>query len=142
MKRLLNALVLCMLPCAVNALEAPTPEVLWEIGAAADAERLREDVAKLVSFGTRHSLSETESSTRGIGAARRWIMAEFGRISAKCGDCLEVIVQRDVVSGTLRIPVETEIVNVIAVLRGTTEPNRFVMMSGDIDRRRSSTWVK
>ena len=135
MKRLLEALVLCVLPLTAIALEAPSPQVLWEIGAAPDPARIRADVQKLVSYGTRHSLSETESSTRGIGAARRWIMAEFTRISAGCGDCLEVIVQREVVSGELRIPVETEIVNVIAVLRGTTEPNRFVMMSGDIDSR-------
>ena len=135
MKRLLEALVLFMLPLTAIALEAPSPQVLWEIGAAPDPARIRADVQKLVSYGTRHSLSETESSTRGIGAARRWIMAEFTRISAGCGDCLEVIVQREVVSGELRIPVETEIVNVIAVLRGTTEPNRFVMMSGDIDSR-------
>ncbi|MEE4297977.1 MAG: M28 family peptidase [Pseudomonadales bacterium] len=132
---LLASLYLACLPFASGAMEAPPGEVLWEIGVAPDPARLRADVEKLVSFGTRHTLSETESDTRGIGAARRWIMAEFERISADCGGCLEVIVQRETFSGERRIPWETEVVNVVAVLRGTTEPNRFVMMSGDIDSR-------
>ncbi|HSG91498.1 MAG TPA: M28 family peptidase [Pseudomonadales bacterium] len=132
--------VLLALPCTLLgtsalALEAPAPEVLWDIGTAPSAERIERDITRLVSFGTRHTLSETESDTRGIGAARRWILAEFNRISAACGDCLEIMIQRETVSGERRIPEPTEVVNVIAILRGQTEPNRFVMMSGDIDSR-------
>ncbi len=89
----------------------------------------------LVGFGTRHTLSETESDTRGIGAARRWIKAEFERISQDCGGCLEVMYVSDVVSGEERIPEPVEVVNVIAVQRGTSDPDRYVMMSGDIDSR-------
>ena len=106
-----------------------------DIAAAPSAERLERDVATLVSFGTRHTLSETASDTRGIGAARRWIEAEFNRISADCGGCLEVFTVSGVVSGEPRIPDPVEVVNVIALLRGETEPNRIVMMSGDIDSR-------
>ncbi len=106
-----------------------------DIAAAPSAERLARDVATLVSFGTRHTLSETASDTRGIGAARRWIEAEFNRISADCGGCLEVFTVSGVVSGEPRIPDPVEVVNVIALLRGETEPNRIVMMSGDIDSR-------
>ncbi|MCY4183382.1 MAG: M28 family peptidase [Gammaproteobacteria bacterium] len=105
------------------------------IAAAPSAERIERDVATLVSFGTRHTLSETASDTRGIGAARRWIEGEFKRISADCGGCLEVFTVSGVVSGERRIPDPTEVVNVIALLRGETEPNRIVMMSGDIDSR-------
>jgi len=105
------------------------------IAAAPSAERIERDVATLVSFGTRHTLSETASDTRGIGAARRWIEDEFKRISADCGGCLEVFTVSGVVSGETRIPDPTEVVNVIALLRGETEPNRIVMMSGDIDSR-------
>jgi len=105
------------------------------IAAAPSAERIERDVATLVSFGTRHTLSETASDTRGIGAARRWIEDEFKRISADCGGCLEVFTVSGVVSGERRIPDPTEVVNVIALLRGETEPNRIVMMSGDIDSR-------
>ncbi|SMO57297.1 Peptidase family M28 [Gracilimonas mengyeensis] len=110
-------------------------EVLREIGAAPSAERIEADITKLVSFGTRHTLSDTTSDTHGIGAARRWIKAEFERISEECGGCLEVFYVSDVVEGTRRIPEPTKIVNVIAIQRGTADPNRFIMMSGDIDSR-------
>lgn len=99
------------------------------------AERIETDITKLVSFGTRHTLSETESDTRGIGAARRWIEAEFNRISADCGNCLEVLTVSDFVEGETRIPNRTEVVNAIAIQRGTLEPDRMVLMSGDIDSR-------
>ncbi len=101
------------------------------------AERIEADIRTLVGFGTRHTRSETESETRGIGAARRWISAEFLDISETCGGCLEVAFQRTVVPGepSTRIPVDTEIVNVVAIIRRATDPNRYVIMSGDIDNR-------
>lgn len=98
-------------------------------------QRIEASITTLANFGTRHTLSETQSSTRGIGAARRWIEQEFNSISAECGNCLEVFTVSGVVSGTDRIPDPVEVVNVIAVLRGTQDPNRFTMMSGDIDSR-------
>jgi hypothetical protein len=108
---------------------------LHAIAAAPSADRIQRDIEMLVSFGTRHTLSETESDTHGIGAARRWIKDEFDRISADCGGCLEVFYVSDVVSGTARIPDPVEVVNVVAIQRGSQEPNRFVVMSGDIDTR-------
>ena len=112
-----------------------TPEELHKIGAAPSAERIERDIQTLVDFGTRLTLSDTVSSKRGIGAARRWIKAEFERISADCGGCLEVFYVSDVISGQRRIPDPVNIVNVVAIQRGTADPNRFVMMSGDIDSR-------
>ncbi|MGB0841209.1 MAG: M28 family metallopeptidase [Pseudoalteromonas shioyasakiensis] len=108
---------------------------LHQIAKAVSAERIGQDIQTLVNFGTRHTLSETQSTTRGIGAARRWIKAEFERISKQCGGCLEVIEVSDVISGEKRIPNPTEVVNIIAIQRGAVEPNRMVMMSGDIDSR-------
>ena len=99
------------------------------------AERIGSDIQTLVDFGTRHTLSETKSDTRGIGAARRWIKAEFEKISAQCGGCLEIIEVSDTISGEKRIPDPVEVVNIVAIQRGSTEPNRMVMMSGDIDSR-------
>ncbi|CUS48079.1 MAG: putative aminopeptidase [Idiomarinaceae bacterium HL-53] len=110
-------------------------EKLHAIAAAPSADRIESDIAKLVSFGTRHTLSETESDTRGIGAARRWIFEEFQRISEACGGCLEVYYSSDVIEGTPRIPDPTDVVSVIAIQRGKTDPNRYVMMAGDIDSR-------
>ena len=108
-----------------------------DIAAAVSVERIERDIRILAGFGTRHTLSETGSDTRGIGAARRWIEAEFNRVSDACGGCLEVFTVSGVVSGEDRIPDPVEVVNVIALLRGETEPNRIVMMSGDIDSRNS-----
>lgn len=112
-----------------------TPEELHKIGVAPSADRIKEDIHALVNFGTRHTLSDTVSDSRGIGAARRWIKSEFDRISGACNGCLEVFYVSDVISGQRRIPDPVNIVNVIAIQRGTADPNRFVMMSGDIDSR-------
>lgn len=131
------ALALLSAPALAQTPPAPPPgevPVLHEIGTAPQASRIRSDIQTLVDFGTRHTLSETESDTRGIGAARRWIFAEFERISAACGGCLEVIYVSDTITGP-RIPQPTEVVNVIAIQRGTADPNRHVIMSGDIDSR-------
>ena len=108
---------------------------LHAIAAAVKAERIQADIETLVGFGTRHTLSDTVSDTRGIGAARRWIKAEFEKISADCGGCLEVYYQSRVISGTPRIPDPVEVVSVIAVQRGSVDPTRYVIMSGDIDSR-------
>lgn len=108
---------------------------LHNIATAPSAQRLAADITTLAGFGTRHTLSETDSETRGIGAARRWIKAEFDKISADCGGCLEVFYVSDVVSGTARIPGSAEVVNVVAIQRGRRDNNRFVVMSGDIDSR-------
>mgnify|MGYP001244309407 FL=1 len=108
---------------------------LHEIAAAPSAENLRRDVQTLVDFGTRHTLSETESDTQGIGAARRWIYEEFQRISAACGGCLEVYYSSDIVQGTPRISDPVDVVSVVAIQRGKTDPDRYVLMSGDIDSR-------
>src|SRR5690554_3285508 len=110
---------------AVDVPPASQP-LLREIGTAPSAERIEADIRTLVGFGTRHTLSETESATRGIGAARRWIKAEFDRISAECGGCLEVRYVSDVVSGETRVPDPVEITSVIAIQRGTDDPDRVV----------------
>lgn len=106
------------------------------IGRAPSPQRIEADIRKLVSFGTRHTLSDTTSKTRGIGAATRWIFDEFTRISKACGGCLDVqYVRGTVKAGEPRIPRDTEVTNVIAIQRGTVDPNRHVIMSGDIDSR-------
>ena len=103
--------------------------------AAVAAGRIEADVVRLVGFGTRHTLSDTLSPTRGIGAARRWIKAELDSISSACGGCLEVSYQRAMVAGEPRVPDSTWVVSVVAVLRGTADPERYVIMTGDIDSR-------
>ena len=124
----------------LNAQETAPPSVdlrMYDIAKAPDAKRIEADIRKLVSFGTRHTLSDTLSETRGIGAARRWIKSEFDRISAACNNCLEVDLQRGLVTkeGNQRLPQDTWIVNVMAIQRGAQYPDRYIIMSGDIDSR-------
>ena len=101
-----------------NETPPATDPRIYDIIEAVSSERIEQDIRKLVGFGTRHTLSETESETRGIGAARRWIKGEFASVSEACGGCLEVSFQSHIVPGTegSRIPVDTEVVNVIAIL--------------------------
>ena len=128
-------LALILLTAQVALSEPASPDVRHALAAAVSAQRIEKDIKKLVSFGTRHTLSETESDTRGIGAARRWVEQEFKNISRECGGCLEVFTVGDVISGERRIPEPTEVVNVVAIQRGTLDPDRMVLMAGDIDSR-------
>ncbi|AGC77779.1 peptidase M28-like protein [Nonlabens dokdonensis] len=114
---------------------------LYNIIDEVSADRIENDVRKLAGFGTRNTFSDTVSNTRGIGAARRWIKAEFDKISADCGGCLEVFYQKDLVTTEMgnRVPKDAYVVNVVAIQRGTDNPNDMVMMSGDIDSRASDT---
>ncbi len=101
------------------------------------ADRIYGDIETLANFGTRHTLSDTTSTSRGIGAARRWIKSEFEQISKDCGNCLEVKYHRGLVKKgeSPRIPEDTWIVNVLALKKGTRFPDRYVIMAGDIDSR-------
>ena len=129
------ALFLVSISSAQNITEPPAREVRHALVADVAAARIEKDIRMLVNFGTRHTLSETESDSRGIGAARRWVEEEFNNISRDCGGCLEVITVSDVISGAERIPEPTEVVSVIAIQRGTLDPDRMVLMAGDIDSR-------
>lgn len=136
--RMLIILAAALAACAAapeTRAEPTGPALLQSLPGEVSPARIEADIATLVGFGTRHTLSETTSETRGIGAARRWIEAEFERISADCGGCLEVFTVSEVISGEERIPEPAEVVSVVAVQRGTLDPARVVIMSGDIDSR-------
>ena len=110
---------------------------MYEIINAVSSDRIGKDVEILANFGTRHTLSDTVSTSRGIGAARRWIKAEFEKISEDCNNCLEVFYQKDLVKegANPRIVKDVWVVNVVAIKRGSKFPNRYIIMSGDIDSR-------
>jgi len=132
-------LVLCLSANTVAQINSTNQEIdalLYEIAEAPSAKRIEKDIQTLVNFGTRHTLSDTVSATRGIGAARRWIKREFEAISSDCNNCLDVQFQRNLVpKDNRRIPKDTWVVNVLAIQKGTEFPNRFIIMSGDIDSR-------
>lgn len=97
-------------------------------------ERLRAIVEKLVSFGTRHTLSSQTDPKRGIGAALDWTEAEFRRYGRACGGCLRIERPSDTVTGR-RVPTPTKVTDVIAIQRGTSDPTRVVIITGHIDSR-------
>jgi hypothetical protein len=115
---------------ALPAHQADIDAIVREIS----PQRIHAYVDKLVSFGTRHTMSETASSTRGIGAARRWIKAELERCGA---GRLDVQFQSHVHPVDKRIPRPTEIVNVVATLAGTqaASKDRYYVVSGHYDSR-------
>lgn len=140
MKRIF-LLFLASASLSVAQLPSENQQDLYNIIDEISADRIENDVRKLAGFGTRNTFSDTISDTRGIGAARRWIKSEFDKISKECGGCLEVFYQKDYVTTEMgrRIPKNAWVVNVVAIQRGTKNPNNMVMMSGDIDSRASDT---
>ena len=120
---------------------AQTDSRIYEIIENISSERIKKDITTLANFGTRNTFSDTISKTRGIGAARRWVKSEFESISNACKNCLDVFYQKDFVTTNdgERVPKDTWIVNVVAIQKGTKYPNRYIIMSGDIDSRNSDT---
>lgn len=115
---------------------AQAPADFYTIINEVSEERIKADITTLANFGTRHTLSDTLSQSRGIGAARRWIFNEFQEIAKSCEGCLEVSYQKNYHEPNgRRIVKPVWINNVVAIQKGTKYPNRFVIMSGDIDSR-------
>jgi hypothetical protein len=111
--------------------------------AGVSAEQVQADIAKLVSFGTRSTLSSMDTDLpqgQGILAAADWITSEFEGISKECGGCLEVkrdeFVQPASDNPRERMLQATKLVNVYAILRGTGgEKAPWVLVTGHYDSR-------
>ncbi|GAA2910911.1 M20/M25/M40 family metallo-hydrolase [Streptomyces thioluteus] len=116
--------------------QPPSPELralLREI----DPRRVEATVRRLVSFGTRHTLSAQDDPVRGVGAARDWLLAELRRSARASGGRMTVELQPFVQQPGPRIPVPTRITNVVATLRGSVTPDRIYVVSGHYDSRNS-----
>lgn len=111
--------------------------VIQKITREISASNIEAIIRKLVSFHTRHTLSETESETRGIGAARRWIKSEFERYSRDAGGRLRVEFDEFTQQPANRIPSAVKIVNVVATLPGMQPESRdrIYVVSGHYDSR-------
>ena len=141
MRVLALAALLAALPASAFAQSSAALEqrLLHDVVAQVRPERMRQDIEMMVSFGTRHTLSDTVSDIRGIGAARRWVAHEFETIGSACGGCLEIVTPSDTVTGQ-RVPTPTQVVNVLAIQRGRSveeggDPNRVIIISGHLDSR-------
>jgi hypothetical protein len=135
-----HSAVAAMLLAAACAAQAADPDInkrQADIDAVVrdiSPKRIHDYVEKLVSFGTRHTMSDTKSDTRGIGAARRWIKSELERCGA---GRLEVAFDSHVHPVMARLSAPTEIVNVVATLPGTqaASTDRMYVVSGHYDSR-------
>src|SRR6059058_1871237 len=145
-------LALATIPLCLDAQkrEFPQPKLPADPKIAAalkeiSPQQIQGTIEKLVSFGTRLTLSAQDPGSiaagHGIGAAREWIKSEFDRYSHDCGGCLEVRTDTFTQPAADRIPKPTEIANVYAVLRGTDPENakRVVLVTGHYDSRNSDT---
>ena len=127
----MRSLALPLLCLSASAVTAPTPgpdEKLAMIASQVSADSLKATVAKLVSFGTRHTLSSQTDKKRGIGAALDWTESEFKKLK------LETVRPCDTVTGR-RVPNPTRVCDMVAIQRGTERPNDVVIIQGHIDSR-------
>ncbi|MEO8115000.1 MAG: M20/M25/M40 family metallo-hydrolase, partial [Phenylobacterium sp.] len=128
-------LAIALLLAAAAAARAEDQPLLHQVAAEVSAARQEATIRRLLGFGTRHTLSDTRSNTRGIGAARRWVASEFAAMSRDCGGCLTIETPAQMVTAPPRVPVVAEIMDVLAIQRGTSDPGRVVVISGHIDSR-------
>ncbi len=123
--------LLCTWPAAAQDNDH---QLLHDIASDVTPDALRATITRLVAFGTRHSLSGNTSKTRGIGAAQIWVKARFTQISGACGNCLEIQTPVENFTGS-RVPVSTQFLDVLAIQRGTSDPDRVIIIAGHLDSR-------
>jgi hypothetical protein len=113
----------------IGAAPPPSPDAkLRAIVAPVSAARMKATVEKLVSFGTRHTLSSQTDPKRGIGASLNWVEGEFKGLG------LPTTKPCDTFTGD-RLPQPTRVCDMIAIQRGTGRPNDVVIITGHIDSR-------
>ncbi len=125
---------------AADLAGAPVPDQqIADIVAKISPQRIAKHIDTLVQFSTRHTLSETESDVRGIGAARRWIQRELKACSDAQGGRLLVEMDEFIEPAGRRLPTPTTLVNVVATLPGTSDSSRdrMLVVSGHYDSRNS-----
>ena len=128
MKKLITASA-ALLSTTVPAASPPTPDQkVSAIASGVSAEQIKATVTKLVSFGTRHTLSSQTDPKRGIGAALGWTKAQFESFG------LPTERPCDTFTGD-RILTPTPVCDMVAIQRGTERPNDVVIITGHIDSR-------
>jgi Peptidase family M28 len=136
MRRAIVTFLALLLATAASAQDSAVKH-LDDILAHIDAAHLKAIDDKLASFGTRHSLSDTTSATRGIGAARKWIFDEMSRWAAESGGHMTVEYQSSMQQAKRTNDKPVEMINVVATIRGATDPNRVYIATGHYDSMNS-----
>jgi hypothetical protein len=113
----------------IGAAPPPSPDAkLRAIVAPVSGAQMKRTIEKLVSFGTRHTLSSQSDPKRGIGAALNWSEGQFRSLG------LPTVRPCDTFTGA-RIPTPTRVCDMVAIQRGTERPNDVVIITGHIDSR-------
>lgn len=134
----LATLTLALLAATAQAQQPLPADELKAMLAEVSPARIEARIRKLVGFGTRHTLSDIGSDSRGIGAARRWITAELSACSRQAGGRLQVEEQSFIEPAGNRVNQPTELVNVVATLPGRgASKGRVLVVSGHYDSRNS-----
>lgn len=129
-------------PCALDAYPAftiaspgkpytpqlPTSELVSILNEVSP-ERIGAIIEKLAAFGTRHTQSDQSSPTRGIGAARDWLLAEYQSFAAESEGWMIVDLQSYIQPAGGRLTAATNISNVVATLKGSSDPDRIIVVS-------------
>ncbi|HVS81449.1 MAG TPA: hypothetical protein VHE60_06925 [Pyrinomonadaceae bacterium] len=118
---------------------ARSPQIS-KIVAEIDPRNIETTIRKLVSFGTRNTLSDQTDPNRGIGAARDWLYAEFQKAAAASDGRMTVEKQTFEQPKAARVPQPTMLTNIVATLKGTQpeSANRVYVVSGHYDSMCSS----
>ena len=131
--RSLRRLVAMALCCAAASFaQAPTSRLnplVAKVAEGVSEERIAATMKKLEGFGTRYVMSQKDNPTHGIGAAQRWIFDELKSYSPR----LEVSYDDFTAKKSLRIPHDVDLSNIVAVLPGTINKDRYVIVSGHYD---------
>lgn len=131
--------------CAINSWPAGLPGKIYtpqlpdseltSILRQVDPLRIKAIIEKLASFGTRHTCSSQTDPERGIGAARDWLLEQYRGFAAESEGRMNVELHSYIQPIAARIPFPTNISNVVATLKGSSDPDRIVVVSGHYDSR-------
>jgi len=132
-RALITGILALLITATLHAQCADVTNIVGQL----DGARMKQTVEKLVSFGTRHTLSDTTSNTRGIGAARRWIFDELTRVAAASNGHMTVAYQSSMQQAQRTNNVPVDMINVVATIRGTTDPDRIYIATGHYDSMNS-----
>lgn len=112
--------------------QAPSEE-LKAMLSQIEVARIKATIEKLVSFGTRHTLSTQTNPERGIGAARDWIASEMRSYAAKSDGVMSVEIKTYDQPVANRVPFPIKLHNVVATIKGSVNPGRVYVVSGHYD---------
>lgn len=140
MRRPIFVLLGCLLVVAVVFGQPPPKKNAYvaNIVKEISPKNLKSTIERLAGFGTRLTLSDTVSDTRGIGAARRWIKSEFERHAQASNGRMSVEFFETTVPPMQRIPTPTKVVDVVATLKPAQpgpSADRLIVVGGHYDSR-------